>query len=84
MEGQIMEREEYPWYMQFDQSIILNFKMPKGIVNTINELQYYYDKGDDIAYENSLGHLESRVKSCLVEGLISKEQYNLICQKYLI
>lgn len=79
-----MEREEYPWYMQFDQSIILNFKMPKGIVNTINELQYYYDKGDDIAYENSLGHLESRVKSCLEEGLISKEQYNLICQKYLI
>ena len=79
-----MEREEYPWYMQFDQSIILNFEMPKGIVNTINELQYYYDKGDDIAYENSLGHLESRVKSCLVEGLISKEQYNLICQKYLI
>ena len=79
-----MEREEYPWYMQFDQSIILNFKMPKGIVNTINELEYYYDKGDDIAYENSLGHLESRVKSCLVEGLISKEQYNLICQKYLI
>ena len=79
-----MEREEYPWYMQFDQSIILNFKMPKGIVNTINELQYYYDKGDDIAYENSLGHLESRVKSCLVEELISKEQYNLICQKYLI
>lgn len=79
-----MKREEYPWYMQFDQSIILNFKMPKGIVNTINELQYYYDKGDDIAYENSLGHLESRVKSCLVEGLISKEQYNLICQKYLI
>lgn len=79
-----MEREEYPWYMQFDQSIILNFKMPKGIVNTINELQYYYDKRDDIAYENSLGHLESRVKSCLVEGLISKEQYNLICQKYLI
>ena len=79
-----MEREEYPWYMQFDQSIILNFKMPKGIVNTINELQYYYDKGDDIAYENSLGQLESRVKSCLVEGLIRKDQYNLICHKYLI
>lgn len=70
--------------MQFDQSIILDFQLPRGIENTINELQYYYDKGDDIAYENLLGHLESRTKSCFVEGLITKEQFCLICKEYQI
>ncbi len=79
-----MEKKEYPWYMQFDQSINLDFKLPKGIENAINELQYNYDKGDDIAYENLLGHLESRAKSCFVEGLITKEQFCLICKKYQI
>lgn len=39
-----MEKKEYPWYMQFDQSIILDFQLPKGIENTINKLQIIMTK----------------------------------------
>lgn len=68
--------------MYYDDSIKLDFKIPKNLKIYIDKCDDYYRKNDDYYYTFFLEFLDNLSKSEYDAGNISKEQYILIRKKY--
>ncbi len=70
-------------FMMIDHSIEMDkTSLPKGMRNLIEELEGYDKEGDWIAYDNISECLESDAKECLIRGLITEKQFDILLKKY--
>ena len=68
--------------MFIDNSIILREDLPKALKRDFEELQSYYDAGDEVMFDVTLDGVEATVKSYYHVSLISREELNMIFRKY--
>ena len=65
-----------------DNSVILDFEMPKVLKNTIIEIEEAYQNKDDIEYNILSDTLDVLCKHYCAEGILTKKQWDLVCQRY--
>ncbi len=72
-----------PEFMMIDHSIEFDKTgLPKGLRSLIKELEGYDSEGNWIAYDNIGECLESDAKECLIHGLITDQQFEILLRKY--
>lgn len=71
-------------FMMIDHSIEIDkTELPRGMQALIEELEGYDKEGDWIAYDNISECLESDAKECLIRGLITEKQFDILLKKYV-
>lgn len=68
--------------MYIDEAITLPANLPKGLQRDFKELREYYDAGDWLQFDLLFEAVEASVKAYYLAGKISREELNLIFQKY--
>lgn len=68
--------------MYIDESIHLREDLPKALLQDFIELKKFYDQGDWFQFDNLFECVEGSVKAYYHNGKISKEDLELIFQKY--
>lgn len=67
--------------MYLDDTIRVG-KVPEILQVIMDEVDGYYQKGDDVMYAVRSDDMEAITKQCCLEGLISEKQLDAIFRKY--
>lgn len=70
--------KKYNW---IDNEIIVDFPLPTFLQNVINDLEAM-DKNQDEAYFEWCGYLENCTKEFVLDGIITEEQRDRLCERY--
>ncbi len=70
--------KKYNWVRD---DIVIDFKVPKIIENLMLDLEEL-DKNEDYGYCNYFEGLDNLAKESYVQGLITKEQWNILIKRY--
>lgn len=63
------------------EDVILDFKMPTILKNTIADVEEA-SMGEDTGYDNWVDTLDYLCKELYVEGAITKEQWDLVMKRF--
>lgn len=69
--------------MWIDESVIIDFKLPKDIQG-IADLCEETDKNEDYAYDNWADLLDILCKEAVVQGHMTKRQWDTVVRRYRI
>lgn len=74
-----MEELKHRW---IDDSIIIDFRLPKALKGVIDNIEKAEEDGDDIAYIEWCDVLENASKEYIFNGFLSEKQRDRLLQKY--
>lgn len=69
-------------YQWIDESIKIDFELPLVMINLILDLEKFDIEDKECAYINYFDLLDTDAKNAYQEGIITREQWNLLLQKY--
>ena len=74
-----MEELRHRW---IDDTIIIDFRLPKRLMSIISIIEKADDDNDDIAYMEWCDLLENVSKESILSGLLTEKQREALLRKY--
>lgn len=71
-------KKKYNW---INDEVKIDFIVPKYIQEKINELEEL-DRAENDYYFDACEYLECDAKECVVQGVITKKQWEQLCTRY--
>lgn len=65
-----------------NEDIVLDFRLPLTLRNTIEEIEQADLDGDEVEYDALSDIIDVLCKDYCAEGVFTKEQWDLVCRKF--